>query len=137
MPTDVTIVHLSESTDERGLSFSLTTESIGELIIKDVHIAAVRPGCVRGNHYHSKKLELITVVYKDEWSLHWDTGPETVVQCRSFSGCGAVTIQIPLFWSHAVKNNGRSELWLFNAADMSFDRSVVGADQDAHTRRVI
>ena len=135
MPTDVIITQLSESTDERGLSFSLTAENIGELIVKDVHIAAVRPGCVRGNHFHSKKSELITVVYRDEWSLHWDMGPGTSAHHRSFRGCGAVSIHVPLLWSHAIRNDGKSELWLFNATDMSFDRSLVGADQDAHARR--
>jgi uncharacterized cupin superfamily protein len=38
--------------------------------VLDVHIASVRPGAARGNHYHSVKAELITVVYSDAAPEH-------------------------------------------------------------------
>jgi dTDP-4-dehydrorhamnose 3,5-epimerase-like enzyme len=135
--SEIIVTDLPESSDDRGFSFSLTTSVIAELPVRDVHIAAVRPGCVRGNHYHAKKTELITVVYRDDWSLHWDTGPDTPVQSRSFSGRGAASISIPFLWSHAVRNDGREELFLFNVTDMSFDRSLSAADQDAIVRKVV
>lgn len=137
MQTEMVITQLPESTDERGLSFSLSTEMIADLIVRDVHIAAIRPGHVRGNHYHAKKNELITVVYTDDWSLHWDTGLGTAVHSRSFSGTGAVSITVPLQWSHAVRNDGERDMWLFNITDMSSDRSQPAASQDAHSREVV
>jgi dTDP-4-dehydrorhamnose 3,5-epimerase-like enzyme len=137
MNADLVITQLPESTDERGFSFSLSEETIGDLTVRDVHIAAIHPGHVRGNHYHTKKSELITVVYMDAWSFHWDTGPDTPVNCRNFNGCGAISILVPLLWSHAVKNEGHKDLWLFNATDMSFNRSLPGSSQDAHTRKVV
>jgi len=105
--------------------------------MRDVHIAAIRPGHVRGNHYHAIKTELITVIYRDDWSLHWDTGPGTSVSSRIFKGHGAVGIRIPLLWSHAVKNDGKSDLWLFNVTDMSFDQSNPAARQDAPPRKIV
>jgi dTDP-4-dehydrorhamnose 3,5-epimerase-like enzyme len=137
MLSEIVITHLPESSDDRGFSFSLTASSIADMAIRDVHIAAVRPGYVRGNHYHAKKTELITVVYRDEWSLHWDTGPDTPVQSKAFGGRGAVSVGIPFLWSHAVRNDGQEELFLFNTTDMSFDRSMSAADQDAIVRKVV
>jgi oxalate decarboxylase/phosphoglucose isomerase-like protein (cupin superfamily) len=40
-------------------------------------------------------------------------------------------------WSHAVRNDGQEELFLFNVTDMSFDRSMSAADQDAIVRKVV
>lgn len=137
MQTDVVIRQLPESSDQRGSSYSLTAEVIDDLTIRDVHIAAVHPGHVRGNHYHTKKTELITVVYADAWSLHWDTGPGTTVSSKNFGGSGAVTVSFPFNWSHAVRNDGSTDLWLFNVTDMSFDRSLTGASQDAPPRKVV
>ena len=117
------ITQLPESTDERGVSFSLAAEKIAEFTIREVHIAALNPGHIRGNHYHAKRQELITVAYDGKWSLHWDTGPETETHCREFSGHGAVSICVPPLWSHAIRNDGSRELWLFNAADKSSDQS--------------
>ena len=66
MPTDVVITELPDTSDERGMSFSLSGETIARLTVRDIHLAAIRPGYVRGNHYHAKKIELITVIYSDD-----------------------------------------------------------------------
>jgi len=137
MNTDLTITQLPDSTDKRGLSFSLPTEIIEDLAVRDVHIAAVQTGHVRGNHYHAKKSELITVIYMNNWSLHWDTGAGTPVQCREFGGRGAVSIRFPLQWSHAIRNDGEKDLWLFNMTDTPFNSSIPSTSQDVHPRTVI
>lgn len=137
MPTDVVITQLPDTSDERGMSFSLSGETIARLTIRDVHLTAVRPGYVRGNHYHTQKIELITVIYSDDWSLHWDTGEGTPVQCRTFSGNGAVCVEFPFLWSHAVRNDGKQDLWMFNTNDRAFDPSDPNADQDAPPRKIV
>jgi hypothetical protein len=130
---DLIIQELHDSTDERGASFSVPLEILRHLeAVRDVHIAVVRPGRIRGNHYHARHGEIITVVYQDDWSLHWDTGAGTAVQDRRFTGRGAVSIVIPLHWSHAIKNDGSIDLWLFNASDLAFDPG----NHDAVTRAV-
>lgn len=134
---DVLVVtRLPDLTDQRGLSFSIPSEVLCDLAVRDVHIAAVGPGQIRGNHYHEKKAELITVIHVDDWSLHWDTGPSTLVNSRRFTGHGAVSIQVPLLWSHAIKNDGAMDLWLFNMTDMPFDPAQPGSTLDAVTRTV-
>lgn len=137
MLTDVVITQLPDTSDERGLSFSLPAETITRLTVRDVHLAAIRPGFVRGNHYHTQKIELITVIYTDDWSLHWDTGEGTMVRSRTFSGSGAVSVQFPFLWSHAVRNDGKQDLWMFNANDRAFDPSDPNADQDAPARKIV
>jgi len=137
MHSDVVFAPLPDLTDERGVSFSVPAQILYDLAVRDVHIAAVRPGHVRGNHYHEKKAELITVIYADDWSFHWDTGPDTAVSSQEFAGSGAFSIQVPLLWSHAVKNDGIKDLWLFNMTDMSFDPTQPGATLDAVTRKVV
>lgn len=133
MPAELIIQELPESSDERGASFSIPQEFLRHLdAIRDVHISTLRPGLVRGNHYHASRAEIITVVYQDDWSLHWDTGAETPTHNRRFTGRGAVSIVIPLNWSHAVKNDGGMDLWLFNASDLAFDPAA----RDAITRVV-
>lgn len=133
MPSDLIIQELQDSTDDRGASFSVPLEVLRHVeAVRDVHIAVVRPGHIRGNHYHARHAEIITVVYQDDWSLHWDTGAGTTVHNRSFTGCGAVSIVVPLHWSHAVKNDGGIDLWLFNASDLAFAHGA----RDAVTRMV-
>jgi dTDP-4-dehydrorhamnose 3,5-epimerase-like enzyme len=132
---DVTFEPLPESTDGRGESFSLLSDALATMDkVLDVHIASVRPGAVRGNHYHSVKTELITVVYSDDWTFYWDTGVGSEIRRREFTGRGAVAVSVPRDWSHAVKNEGASDLWLFNLSDLAFD---TGVPSDSHPRVVV
>lgn len=134
---EITFSSLPGSSDNRGLSFSLLSDVLGLMpAVRDVHIASVRPGSVRGNHYHAMKTEVITVVYTDAWSFYWDSGEGTEVQRRQFTGTGAVAVAVPLHWSHAVKNDGRTDLWLFNASDLAFVPGP-GASTDSHAREVV
>jgi dTDP-4-dehydrorhamnose 3,5-epimerase-like enzyme len=136
MDAEVIFMQLPDLTDERGLSFSIPAEILCELSVRDVHIASIQPGHVRGNHYHEKKTELITVIYSDRWTFHWDTGADTPVRSREFSGHGAFSIEVPLQWSHAVKNDGVRDLWLFNMTDMPFDPAQPGATLDVVVRKI-
>jgi dTDP-4-dehydrorhamnose 3,5-epimerase-like enzyme len=138
VPDQLKFMPLTESTDARGLSFSITPTELRALPnINDVHIAAIAPGTIRGNHYHLAKIELITVVYKDEWSFHWDTGPESSIQCKKFLGEGAVSVSVPQGWSHAVRNDGSLDMWIFVASDKFYNREGKNPEfRDAYPRVV-
>lgn len=119
------------------MSFSLHGSVLEEMSsVMDVHIASLRPGGIRGNHFHAVKNEVITVAYADRWSFYWDTGEGTQVQRRQFAGTGAVAINVPPAWSHAVRNEGTAELWLFNASDAPYRRET-GAVADSYRRVVV
>ena len=128
----------NDSSDGRGPSFSLTLEQLSALrSIQDVHIAAIAPGAIRGNHYHLIRGELITVVHEGLVSVHWDTGPDTRTACRSFAGPGSFAFAPPLGWSHAVRNDGDVTAWIFVASDRPYNRADTSeVARDAY-RRVV
>jgi dTDP-4-dehydrorhamnose 3,5-epimerase-like enzyme len=132
---DLVFTPLPGSSDERGMSYSILSDVLTTMDnVLDVHIASVQPGAVRGNHFHCVKTELITVVHRDAWSFYWDTGQGTEVHRRQFDGTGAVAVTVPHEWSHAVKNEGANELWLFNASDLA---SAPGKSADSQVRVVV
>jgi UDP-2-acetamido-2,6-beta-L-arabino-hexul-4-ose reductase len=110
--------------DERGASFSLSPRHL-KLLGKpgDLHLASIRPGHIRGNHFHALRHELILVIHEDVWSFHWDTGAETKISCRLLRGAGAVAIAVPPLAAHAIRNDGQSDLWLVAATDGPYDPS--------------
>lgn len=129
---------LGDSSDVRGWSYSVTEHELGLIDrTKDVHIAAIRPGCIRGNHYHMKRGELITVIHRDTWSLHWDTGENTPAHHRTFNGSGALAFAPPRGWSHAVRNDGSVDLIIVASNDVSYNRHEQDeVSRDAYRRIV-
>lgn len=106
------------SDDDRGASFTVAVDHLEFLgAPKDMHVACVRPGKVRGNHFHAERRELIVVIHSDAWSLHWDSGPDTEPDGRSFSGTGAVAVAVPPNAAHAIRNDGDADLWLVASSD--------------------
>lgn len=135
MVDQMQIVELDDSTDDRGFSFSILAESLALIgAIRDVHIAEIRPGAVRGNHYHAHRGEILAVVFTDKWSVHWDTGEGTEVHRRSFDGRGAVALVPPRGWSHAVRNDGSDSMWIYAASDVAYNPDPVARDA---VRRVV
>lgn len=133
------VMPLPSSADARGISFSLLDEHLSLIgPIKDVHIAAIRPGKVRGNHFHRSRGELIALVYQDTCSVHWDMGLATQAQHRNFSGTGAVLIVPKVDWAHAIRNDGTEDLWIVAASDQPYIGSESGsAESDTVYRSVI
>lgn len=133
MTSHVHITLLTDRGDERGSSFSAGKDWPEFLpATKDLHVTSLKPGHIRGNHYHKRKKEVIVVIHNDEWTLHWDTGPETQVQKRIFSGSGAVLITVEPLASHAVVNTGEKPLHTIGLTGEVFDP----ADPDTHKREI-
>jgi dTDP-4-dehydrorhamnose 3,5-epimerase-like enzyme len=121
--------------DQRGASFSVPLAQL-ELLgaPKDVHLASIGPGHVRGNHYHVERRELIVVLPHERWSLHWDVGEGTDVSTHTFFGQGAVAIAIPPSCAHAIRNDGSSLLWLIASTDGVYDPTHPDAYRRVVTR---
>lgn len=77
----------------------------------------IRSSGVRGNYFHRRGIEEIAVLYTDRWTLWFDSGEGTPVETRSFSGSGAVRIEIDPFCAHAIQNDGATDLHIFVAGD--------------------
>jgi dTDP-4-dehydrorhamnose 3,5-epimerase-like enzyme len=127
------VLVLGDGGDERGSSFTVPHEHLRFIgAAEDMHIACILPGHTRGNHFHSLRVELIVVVHRDRFSLHWDRGAGTEPSSRSFEGKGAVAIAIPKRSSHAIVNDGDEPLWLVATSDGPYDPDA----PDAHRRIV-
>jgi predicted RNase H-like nuclease len=110
----VRITPLEARDDARGSSFGVPLPFATSA---ECHVATLRPGHVRGNHFHREGRELLVVIHRDRWSLYWDDGEKTPVQTRAFEGAGAVEIAIDAPCAHAVRNDGAAELQLVSLSD--------------------
>ena len=95
------------------MSVRITAVSHGEQ-----HSAeTLRSGLVRGNYFHRRDRELLVVLHEDSWTLAFDSGDDTPVETRAFSGSGTVRIEIDAGSAHAIRNDGRSDLHIFVVGD--------------------
>jgi dTDP-4-dehydrorhamnose 3,5-epimerase-like enzyme len=129
----VEVLRLSSQGDERGVSFANDKWRMFLQQVKDIHIATIRPGAVRGNHYHREQREVLFVTYTDEWSFHWEAEPGGPFLQRRFCGSGCVMITIEPEISHAVRNDGQEDLFLVGVSDADYDP----LKPDAYRREVV
>jgi oxalate decarboxylase/phosphoglucose isomerase-like protein (cupin superfamily) len=119
---NIEILELTNRGDERGLSFTAPNEALAFVgRMADVHLASIRPGATRGNHYHLRRREALVVLPGPKWSLHWDEDGNSEAQHRGFDGQVAVLVLVSPGASHAVRNDGESDLWLVAISSESYD----------------
>lgn len=111
----VRVTPLHPHTDARGASFSI---EVPFARAGECHVATIRPGAIRGNHFHTTRRELLVVLYADRWTLFWDEGESTPVASRTFDGEGAVLMEADPFCAHAVRNDGAADLQIFVLGDV-------------------
>jgi dTDP-4-dehydrorhamnose 3,5-epimerase-like enzyme len=131
---ELRITALPRVADERGLSVSVLASCLEWVQpVRDLHFASIRPGAVRGNHFHTGKREGIAVAATGRWSLHWDTGASTEPTRREFTGDSAVLVEIPPLWAHAIHNESDADLWIVAVSDRPYEvgetstRKLVGS----------
>jgi mannose-6-phosphate isomerase-like protein (cupin superfamily) len=108
------VVELANRGDARGRSFVVPDEALAFLdVVGNVHLAATKPGAVRGNHYHLRRREATIVLPGSKWSLHWAEDSNSEPQHREFEGNAAVLVLLSPPTVHAIRNDGSGELWLF------------------------
>ena len=124
----VQIIELHNAGDPRGASFTIPTAAL-EFVgtIRDLHLAQILPGAIRGNHYHLRRMEAIVIYYHDDWTFHWDEGdlnPPAVIpepQHRDFSGSGAAVILVTPGCSHAITNRGAQSITILGVSSELYD----------------
>ena len=118
----IRIVPLDARNDGRGVSFVPPDDLTGWIApAVHVHAMTLRPGSVRGNHYHERQHEHLLVMYQDAWSLRWQTERDAEVHCREFSGAGAVLVAVDPLVAHAVRNDGHLEMYILSFSDHPYD----------------
>ena len=122
MPQLLQISELNNRGDHRGLSFTAPPEALAFVgRMSDVHVASIKSGAIRGNHYHLRRRTGIVVLPGSPWSLHWDEGEGSKAQHRAFAGDSAVLILISPHASHAVRNDGSQSLWFVAISSETYD----------------
>jgi len=128
------LIRIENAGDDRGSSFSLGG-LVGEWIQHpaDCHAADIEPGFVRGNHYHTKRREVIVVRYDSGWSLFWDEGAGTKVRSTTVCGSGVVVIHVIPDCSHAIANTGENRIFAIAISDRTYD----GASDETRRRVIV
>ena len=73
MTAKIQIKELNNSGDTRGFSFTAPAEGLAFVgRMADVHLASIKTGAVRRNHYDLRRREAIVLLPGTKWSLHWD-----------------------------------------------------------------
>lgn len=121
--TEVKFEILADAGDARGRSHAVHRALLDFLDpgLCEVHVTTIREGCVRGNHAHMDKREVIVVIHEGQWSLHWDLGPGTQAHHQEFTGRGSVAIQVSPGSAHAIRNDGPADLVLVALSDREYD----------------
>jgi len=108
------IKELEIHSDNRGWLVELLKANELEKPVKQLYIASIKPGCVRGNHYHSKRMEWFFIVAgKAELSLQDIKTKEKIHFKLSPKEPKVITI-FP-YIAHAVKNIGKEIVYLVSA----------------------
>ncbi len=107
--------------DERGANY-LISDTVFDFLntISDMYIAEILPNKNRGNHFHKEKKEVILVSYKDSWILKWSNCNDD--NKKTFSGEGAIIIEINPYCVHSIENIGGSKLIILAMSDIKYQK---------------
>jgi hypothetical protein len=109
----VRVAPLVARSDARGSVFNVELP----IDVAECHVATIRPGAIRGNHFHLQRSEVLVIMYTDRWTLLWDEGEGTPVQQRAYEGSGAVVLEASPRTAHAVRNDGAHDLQIISLGD--------------------
>ena len=107
--------------EERGWLVNLLRADELEKPVGQIHITSIKPGYIRGNHYHSKRMEWFFIITgKAKLCLQDTKDPSTSLRagksiCLNLSEKGPKVITIFPGVAHAVKNVGKEMVYLVSA----------------------
>jgi UDP-2-acetamido-2,6-beta-L-arabino-hexul-4-ose reductase len=114
--------------DDRGWSIRpITDEEISAGKIKDIHMVSMRPGAIRGNHYHAYKTEHIFIMGSVCRVVVMDNNTkereEEIIEHNK-----KALLVIPPHVTHAIENIGN---------EMSYLLCYSKAEEDLYTNDVV
>ena len=89
--------------------------------IGQVFYSTSKPGIIRGNHYHLRKVEIFCVIEGTATIQLRDRKTNEVLKFK-VSGDEPQTISMPINWTHNIQNTGNNELKLLVWANEVFDQ---------------
>lgn len=127
MNTDVKT--LEKHMDQRGLLLEILKANEITEDMKQVYFSISKPGAVRGNHYHTRKIEWFSVVKGTAKMICEDNVTKEKTEIILTEGNPTV-VKISPPVSHALQNIGEDDMYLIVVANEVFD------PKDADTYRV-
>ena len=85
-----------------------------------IHFSTTHPGSIRGNHYHTRKLEKFCVLRGEAMIRLRRVGSGEIIEYR-VSGKIPEVIDIPVFHVHNLENVGQEELYTVFWSNETFD----------------
>jgi len=108
------VKELEPYSDKRGWFVEMLRDPKLEKKIKQVSVASIKPGQVRGNHYHLNKTEWFMVI--GGRANFWLMNPETKEKiCFKLSGKEPKVITVFPKIAHAIKNIGKKIIYFIEA----------------------
>ncbi len=109
-------VSLDLRSDNRGHLFEIIKENTGG----QSFFSTTKPGITRGNHYHTRKLERFCVVQGEAIIRLRRIGTDELIEYK-VNGINPSTIDIPIFYTHNIKNTGSENLLTLFWSNEIFD----------------
>lgn len=105
------IKELKAHTDGRGWLVELFKANQLEKPIKQLHIASIKPGGIRGNHYHSKRMEWFFIVSGNARITLQNIKTQKKIYFKLSPKKPRVITIFP-YIAHSVKNTGKEIVYL-------------------------
>lgn len=105
------IKNIEKHTDERGWLVEILRDDEIKEEIKQVYFSASKPGAIRGNHYHKRKVEWFSVV-KGKAKLVLEDNESNKREELILSEDTPAIVKVSPNISHAIQNIGKDEMYL-------------------------
>jgi len=115
------ILDFNVLSDDRGWMIQpISNEQLISGKIKNVHVASLGPGVVRGNHYHLARTEY-ALILGGSCEVSTINNATMEVESLILREDKPVVLKIPPSVSHAFKNIGEKAIYLVCYSDKTFD----------------
>lgn len=114
------VKELEVHSDKRGWLVEMLKRNELKEDIKQIYVVTIKPGCVRGNHYHLKRTEWFLIIGgRAEFYLEDLRTKEKI--CLKLSSKNPRVITIFPKIAHAVKNSGKKAVYLVSAQNTIYN----------------
>ena len=110
-------VKYSVNADSRGALIELIKERTGGQVFYSV----TRPGAIRGNHYHKRKIERFSVISGEAMIKLRRVGSPEVIAYQ-VDGTNPCYIDMPVYYTHNLANIGKTDLLTIFWTNEIFDK---------------
>jgi UDP-2-acetamido-2,6-beta-L-arabino-hexul-4-ose reductase len=100
--------------------------------IRQIYVASIKPGCVRGNHYHKKRMEWFFLIGADA-EIHLEDMETKEKKVIFFSSEAMQRVAVYPNVAHAVANKGSETVYLVSAQNDIFDPN----DKDSFEHKIV